>query len=313
MPPGEAEKMLRRELGRDWRQHFLEFDMNPFAAASIGQVHRAVLKTGEEVAVKIQFPGIAASITSDVKNLLLLLQLSLLLPSSFFLDRLSQQLQQELLSECNYLNEANFHLLFSFLLQRDFPRHLRLPQLYRHLTTQRVITTQFVRAVPFAVAAQTASQEDRNKMGELLLRLVLREIFIYRLINTDANPANFMWDGDARCLWLLDFGAGRSYSAEFVEDYWRLLQAAVIDDRQQLQQQARRLGFISAVDTPEFVEAQCCFFSILASPFKPTLFRDICKELEDRSAAAAAAAAAAPPAAAAAAAAPPAAAAAAAS
>ncbi|OEH79928.1 hypothetical protein cyc_03740 [Cyclospora cayetanensis] len=165
-------EVLRRELGKDWRRHFQSFDLQPFAAASIGQVHRAVLTSGTQVAVKLQFPGVGESIRSDIRNLLLLLRLFGGLAPSLFVDQLSLEMQRELLAECNYLNEMQYQRVFKFLVERDFHGRLGVPTVVEQLTTKHLLTAEFING------------RDRNTMGRLLLRLVLREIFIYRLINT---------------------------------------------------------------------------------------------------------------------------------
>ncbi|VDO79262.1 unnamed protein product [Soboliphyme baturini] len=98
--------MLRNEFGDDWEQLFEKYEEKPFAAASIGEVHRVVLKSGEEAALKIQYPGVAQSIDSDINNLLSLLSLSTVLPRGLFLDNFAKVMHQELALECDYLLEA---------------------------------------------------------------------------------------------------------------------------------------------------------------------------------------------------------------
>ena len=107
MPASQRDDVLARNLGSEWRSLFSTFDEVPMAAASIGQVHRAVLaSTGQEVAVKVQYPGVSSSIDSDLNNLSVLLTASRLLPSGLFLDRTIANARTELAWECDYLREA---------------------------------------------------------------------------------------------------------------------------------------------------------------------------------------------------------------
>lgn len=106
MPRWQMMKVLEEELGKDWQDKVASLEEVPFAAASIGQVHQGVLKDGTEVAVKIQYPGVAESIQSDVQNLLALLKMSVGLPEGLFAEQSLQTLQQELAWECDYRREA---------------------------------------------------------------------------------------------------------------------------------------------------------------------------------------------------------------
>uniref|UniRef100_A0A8C3F9C7 Coenzyme Q8B n=1 Tax=Chrysemys picta bellii TaxID=8478 RepID=A0A8C3F9C7_CHRPI len=107
MPAWQTRRVLAEELGQDWREKVASFEEMPFAAASIGQVHLGVLRDGTEVAMKIQYPGIAQSIRSDVENLLALLRVSAVLPAGLFADNTLQVLQRELEWECDYRREAD--------------------------------------------------------------------------------------------------------------------------------------------------------------------------------------------------------------
>ncbi len=98
--------MLNKELGASWRDNFSVFIESPFAAASIGQVHMGVLKSGEKVAMKIQYPGVKKSVDSDLNNLLLLMKIGKLFPKTLYLERLIESTRQELHEECDYKKEA---------------------------------------------------------------------------------------------------------------------------------------------------------------------------------------------------------------
>jgi predicted unusual protein kinase regulating ubiquinone biosynthesis (AarF/ABC1/UbiB family) len=106
MPPAQLQKVLNAEWGADWRRRFAHFDPRPLAAASIGQVHRARLPDGRELAIKVQYPGVAASIDADVDNVATLLRLSNLLPASLDIAPLLEEAKRQLHEEADYVREA---------------------------------------------------------------------------------------------------------------------------------------------------------------------------------------------------------------
>eukprot|EP01117_Protostelium_nocturnum_P021030 TRINITY_DN994_c1_g1_i2.p1 TRINITY_DN994_c1_g1~~TRINITY_DN994_c1_g1_i2.p1 ORF type:complete len:450 (-),score=110.19 TRINITY_DN994_c1_g1_i2:1391-2740(-) len=146
MPASQLNKMVETELGENWKDKFQEFEMKPFAAASIGQVHKAVLTDGTKVAVKVQYPGIADSIDSDVNNLLSLLQLSGAVPKGAFIDRTIDVTKKELLVETDYHNEAKNQMQYFNLLSND-PDFV-VPSIIPSLSTSKVMTSEFMPGIP---------------------------------------------------------------------------------------------------------------------------------------------------------------------
>ena len=188
--------MLKVELGVDWESRFKSFDRVPVAAASIGQVHRAVLTTGEEVAVKIQYPGVLESIDSDLSNLSMLLNVGQLLPKGLYLDNTLRVARKELTLECDYIREANAMERFSELLQKSkLEKYFKVPIVYRELSTKSILTTEFVHGV---TVDQTVSldQDARDIIGERLLVLCLKELFDFKFMQTDPNWSNFLYNID---------------------------------------------------------------------------------------------------------------------
>lgn len=148
MPDWQVERCMVEEFGSDWRTKELQaFDDKPFAAASIGQVHRAELKAdGMVVAVKIQYPGVAQSISSDIDNLVGMLKVWDVFPAGFFIDNVVKVAKRELKWEVDYLREADYTEKFREMVA-PYPVY-RVPKLIRSLTTKSVITTEFVPGVP---------------------------------------------------------------------------------------------------------------------------------------------------------------------
>lgn len=144
----DPQSVLEAELGPDWPSHFATFDMVPFAAASIGQVHRATLTDGMDVAVKIQFPGIADSIDADISTLKSLLLVSALLPKGLYLENTLRVLKRELRDECDYLREAKAARRFRNELADD--PAIAVPVIVDHLCTSKVLTAQLMQGRPMS-------------------------------------------------------------------------------------------------------------------------------------------------------------------
>ncbi|ESS33099.1 ABC1 protein [Toxoplasma gondii VEG] len=269
MPEKQLLQTLREELGTNWQGHFAAFSLRPFAAASIGQVHRAILRDGQEVAVKVQFPGVATSIASDLRNLKALVQWTHMLPRSLFLDVLCDEMKQELLAECDYNNELAFYRHFRELLHRDFGRAFYVPRVFPAYSTKRVLVTEFVRGLSLEQVGQQMPQQVRNSISERLVRLVLAEIFLYRLLNTDPNPSNFFYIPEADSVALIDFGAGRTYDPLFIDKYLQLLHAAVEERVEVVRRLAGELGFFGSSSSTEFLHAQGNVFLAFALCFRP--------------------------------------------
>jgi predicted unusual protein kinase regulating ubiquinone biosynthesis (AarF/ABC1/UbiB family) len=198
------EEMVENELGRAPEELFEQFDRHAIAAASLGQVHLAQLSTGEDVAVKIQYPGIAATIQDDVRNLQWLL-----LPSRLSKDWDSVQQQLEdtrirLGSEVNYLLEAStldrVRPLF------DPSEGIRIPRVYPHLCTERVLTMEYLPGRPLTeFLASQPSQAQRNAVARKVVRAFYRMWCAGRLAYVDFHPGNLLVTDDGE-IGLIDFG-----------------------------------------------------------------------------------------------------------
>lgn len=139
MPKKQVEKVMRNEFGADWMENFAEFDDRPFAAASIGQVHRAKLKNGREVALKIQYPGVAQSINSDIDNLMSLLNFGNLLPKGLYMQAFVKVARNELVEECDYKREAEMSTKFKQLLASDPLYYCRISKISKITVTFQLL------------------------------------------------------------------------------------------------------------------------------------------------------------------------------
>ncbi len=241
MPPQHLQQVLARQWGKDWRTRFAKFGPTPIAAASIGQVHRAVTKDGRDLAIKVQYPGVRDSIDADVDNVATLLRISGLLPKELDVAPLLAAAKAQLRAEADYLLEGERMARFGELLS-DEPDYV-VPALDREFTTDRVLAMSFVegRAIDDLVEEP---QEVRDHVARLLIALVLHELFEFGLMQTDPNFANYRYQPDTSRLVLLDFGAAQPVAGATSAGYAGLLRAALAGNRDAVRSAALAAGFI---------------------------------------------------------------------
>lgn len=247
MPPKQLQTVLDGEWGKGWRARFHRFDPRPIAAASIGQVHKAVLKSGETVAIKVQYPGVRRAIDSDVDNVATLMRMSGLVPKGMDLRPLLEEAKLQLHEEADYGREASYLTRFGDLMVGR--AGFALPRVHESLTTQNVLVMDFMPGRPVEDAV-SASQEVRDSIMERLITLLFEELCDFCLMQTDPNFANFRWDPETGDLILLDFGATREVPKPLSDGYIALLHAGMADDVAGMQAAGERLGFY-APDTQD--------------------------------------------------------------
>ena len=247
MPPQQLQQVLAAQWGKDWRTRFQRFEPRPIAAASIGQVHRATTRDGRLLAIKVQYPGVRASIDADVDNVATLLRVSGLLPRELDVAPLLAEAKRQLAEEADYDREGAQMALFGRLLADD--PALVVPQLDEEFTTASVLAMSFVEGQPIE-SLVTAPQATRDAVVTMLIRLVLRELFEFGVMQTDPNFANYRFQPETGRLVLLDFGAARAVPPETVLAYRQLLQAGLDADPVAVRSAAVSAGFIGqgAVD-----------------------------------------------------------------
>lgn len=266
MPRGQLERVMRKELGKTWRtDNFASFDDYPIAAASIGQVHKAImLNSHEQVAIKVQYPGVAGSIDSDLNNLMLLLTASRFLPEGLFLDKTIANARVELKWECDYLREAQSLETFEQFLKGDSA--FVVPKVYHNLSTQSVLTMQYMKGTE--ITKGQWDQETKNWIASNIMRLCLLEIAKFKFMQTDPNWANFLYNPETKKIELLDFGAARGYSDEFIENYLGILRAAVKTDRKAVEEYSLKLGYLTGLESQSMLEAHIDSILVLGEPFR---------------------------------------------
>lgn len=264
MPTWQMNKVLEQELGPGWREKLSSFEDKPFAAASIGQVHHGVLKDGREIAMKIQYPGVAESIHSDINNLMSVLKMSVALPGGLFADSSLEVLQRELAWECDYKREAECAKKFRSLLEGD--EYFQVPEVIDELSGRRVLAMELVQGVPLDGCVDL-DQETRNQIGFNILQLCLRELFEFRFMQTDPNWSNFFYNADTNKVILLDFGACRGYPESFTDDYIQVVHAASVGDRATVLSKSKDLKFLTGFEAKAFEDAHVEAVMILGEAF----------------------------------------------
>jgi aarF domain-containing kinase len=269
MPPSQRDKVLVENLGSNWRDLFSNFEEKPFAAASIGQVHKATLASnGRDVAVKVQYPGVRDSIDSDLNNLALLLTASKLLPKGLYLDKTIANARVELGWECDYEREARACIRFAELLEEE-KNIFKVPEIFTEASGPGVLTAEFMTGTA-VTKLKDLSQGDRDWVGTQILRLCLRELMEWRFMQTDPNWTNFLYNRDSQKLELLDFGASRDFPDKFVEPYVGLLIAASKGDRDSCRDLSIQLGYLTGYEGNDMLKAHVDSILTLAEPFVET-------------------------------------------
>ena len=242
MPPRQLQQMLRSEWGDDWREQFAEFQMRPIAAASIGQVHKAVTHDGRTLAIKVQYPGIRESIDADVDNVATLLRISNMLPAQLDLGPLLEAAKAQLHEEADYQREGAQMQLYAELLKDD--DRFVVPTLDEGLTRERIIAMSFEPGVPIE-SLETANQDLRNQVTSTVIELVMRELFEFGVMQTDPNFANFQYQHDTGRVVLLDFGATREVMPSVQASYRDLMTAGLNGDMEEVIAASVNAGFVN--------------------------------------------------------------------
>lgn len=264
--------IIRRELGAYPEQLFASFDSEAVAAASIGQVHKAELKDGTQVAVKVQYPGVRDTISSDIA-----------LAGSIFkrlvsdgtqLDEYIEEVKQTLLRETNYLEEgesiSRFHKRFS-------NGDVITPEWLPEYSSERVLTMTFIEGVHLnEFLKRDPAQEEKNHFGQLLWDFFHNQIRDLDEIHADTHPGNFLFTPDGK-LGVIDYGCVKSFPLEFLIDYLQLLPTHLAQDEDAIKELYHRLDVIS--DDPENNEKEKRFYDFcihygyaFAMPYRDSKF-----------------------------------------
>lgn len=243
-PPVEfciIRKQVETELGDTLETLFLSFDEEPFAAASIGQVHRAVLQCGREVVVKVQYPGVDRSCDSDLKQLKLTLKLGgLIKMPKASVDALFDEIKERLHEELDYEQEAqNLARFKAFHETHDF---VLVPGVIDELSTRHILTLEYLAGDHVnELSALNYPEETINKIGHNLFSMLADQLFIFKQIHGDPHPGNFAFKSDGTVI-IYDFGCVKVLKPEIVDAYRDAIIASIEEDYPAVDDAMLRLG-----------------------------------------------------------------------
>jgi len=269
-PPMSVE-LVRQEVERELRapieEMFAAFDEDPIAAASIGQVHRAILRTpdGEKaVAVKVQYPGVAEAIDADIKTADLLGTLLAFGFKSLNPEEMVLEIKDRLREELDYINEARNQQLFAdFYEGHPF---IHVPKVFHEYSTARVLITELVSGHSFAEVL-TWPQEERDRAGEAIFRFVFRSLYRFRAFNGDPHPGNYIFHRDGRVTFL-DFGLIKHFTVDEMDMFQSMVTAAVLDhDMEKYRQVIEDAGMFQK-DAPFTTEEAGDYFAHFYEPVR---------------------------------------------
>jgi len=265
MPPKQLQTVLNAEWGMGWYSRFARFDVRPFAAASIGQVHRAVTRDGQDLAIKVQYPGVRASIDSDVDNVATLMRLPGLLPRGMDISALLTEAKRQLHAEADYLAEARHLARFGALL--DGSEIFMLPALHADLCTPQVLAMTFIESDPLDSLVD-APQAIRDRVAAALIDLVLRELFEFGAMQTDPNLANYRYDPSTGRIVLLDFGAVQPIAPDLAADFRALARVALDGGADATRNAMLRIGYFGPATAPHHQALIQSMFEVAMVPLR---------------------------------------------
>ena len=253
MPWAKVERVLREEWDEPVDELFEHFEEEAAAAASIGQVHRAVLCDGRRVAVKIQYPGVAEAIRADMQNAGLIMRMAKALAPGLDAKAAAEELKERVMEELDYELEAQSQRSFARA-YRDHP-FIHVPDVVTRLSTTRVLVSEWVEGVGFEEVA-ALPDEERDRFGEIVFRFCFGSIYHLRHFNADAHPGNYLLMPDGRVAFL-DFGMTKQLDSDQIELEVAALAAVFDDDPERLRVALHDLGFLRdprKVDAEQLME-----------------------------------------------------------
>jgi predicted unusual protein kinase regulating ubiquinone biosynthesis (AarF/ABC1/UbiB family) len=247
-------KQITRELGQPPEKLFAFFDEEAFAAASLGQVHKAQLKTGEEVVVKVQYPGVDETVKQDLQNVKALLQTFTLIGREVMRQKIDQsdvyrELEERLHEELDYVNEAKNIALFQKMFRDD--DEVVIPDVYPDLSSRRVLTMSLLEGYPFKeILGPGVDQSLKDWLALKYFRVLWRQIFEFGVLHTDPHPGNYLVTFHPKLV-ILDFGSIRVFPEDIRKAYHRLAKAILARDQTTMAECFVRLGFLDRGDDPK--------------------------------------------------------------
>ena len=257
VPPMDYELIrtqVKSELGKEPEQLFRSFDKKAFAAASLGQVHRAQLRSGTQVVVKVQYPGVGETVEQDLKNLKALLNALTLIArdvmrQNFDATELYQEMEERLREELDYVNEAKNIAIFQRLFAGD--DEVIIPRVYPDFSSRHVLTLERIEGYKFRdVLAPGVDRELKDWVAVKYFEITWRQLCSFGVLHTDPHPGNYLITYHPKIA-ILDFGSVRFFPDEIRAGYRRLAQAVLAQDEKTMAGCFLELGYLDPGDDPE--------------------------------------------------------------
>ena len=246
MDPEASKQVIKEEFGESVDTLFAEFQDEAIAAASIGQVHRARLHTGEEVAVKVQYPGVDRAVKSDLKNLSAMTKLSVAIAPNLDPKEVTAEVRDRVLEELDYRREATNQDRFAKLFDKH--PYIVVPKVYQDYCRTRVITQEFVHGKPFLSALEW-DQAAKDDLAEVVYRFFFGSLNRFLLFSADPHPGNYLLLEDGKVAFI-DYGLVRAIDPGTLRLLIELCEALIDDDQERGRDALEGLGILNP-RTPE--------------------------------------------------------------
>lgn len=217
----------------------------------------------------MQYTGISNSIDSDLNNFKRIIDMLGIFPRGLYLNEAIDVARTELHWECDYEREATYQKAYREHLLK-YPGEFYCPKVIDHLSTRTILCSEFVDGREIDTY-MNESQAVRNRIGELLIKLCFKELFEFKMMQTDPNPANYLFDAKASekgVMNLLDLGAGRDFDDDFLDSYMQIIWGAYKDDRDSILHHSTNIGFLTGEESKEMYNAHYTGTMIVGEPFR---------------------------------------------
>jgi predicted unusual protein kinase regulating ubiquinone biosynthesis (AarF/ABC1/UbiB family) len=282
MSPELAAAVVEEELGAPPVRAFARWDPQPIAAASIGQVHRAITLDGRAVAVKIQYPGIAETIAADLRNVALLRRMLRITAPAQDVDALIAELRERVAEELDYRREAASQRRFAAYY--DGHPTIHVPRIAGDLSTRRVVTSELSDGARFA-ELRGWSQQERDLAAETIYRFVFRSLYQVRAFNGDPHPGNYLFHGGGKVTFL-DFGLVKYFTLAELQPLMEMNRRLCVEhDPEAFRRSLENAGFLrpnAPLSTEAIVEHLAVFYDTIREPGPLTITGDYASSVVHR-------------------------------